>query len=262
MSLTHKNNIVISSREECAQLFYIFTGLYQTVPGLSAMEFLQKTGLANRNFVIFRDPTGSGFKRGVSDEIPDFRSLLKWQHEHRKRLNHVRETYCIGVSAGGIPAIRSGHSLGAATVWCFGARPPSQMVTDRYVARPGRRNSARRIRSRLRGVGRQFARWGARAPARSPLKKERIDIELIDQTVVELKSYNGATEYRLYYVPSNANDSYVHDRLIDCPGMASYPVQPSPRYQGVYRKHWDHLVLSVIKDNGDLADLFPVFDPA
>ena len=266
MTFRVQPNIVTSTRPDCSQLFFVFTGIIQKVLGLPPLDFLQKARLANRNFVVLKDPSKRGFRCGVSDEIPDLESLFDWQRNYVLGLSHVREVYCIGVSAGAIPAIMAGHYLGAEGVWAFSGRPPSEKWTRQQAPAGFVRNIISKNTRYLRDYARRYRVITSKAlanaieiPADTKLDMSMIDSHLIDQAVAKLNNHNGKTEYRLYYVPSNAPDAYVNQRLADCPGTVSVPVHPPADYPHIHETSWDHNVLSVLNAKGSLSELFPPF---
>ena len=262
MVLKKYDNMVTSTRKNCSQMFFIYTGAFQNVAGMSPLDFLQQTGLANRNFIVFRDPYRVAFRRGISEEVNDFPALLDWQTQYLADLPHVKEIYCLGVSAGGIPAILSGHHHEAKTVWSFGARPPVEDWATEYDRQKTRGDT---LLGRVQLYGKKLARklrMLTKTPAKAPFRIGVVDTELIKRAAEDLKAANGKTEYRLYYIPSNLTDVYVHGFLKDSPGAVSMPIEPPPDYPHMYEPGWDHLVLPVLKAKGDLKDLFPPFASA
>lgn len=262
MALKKYGNIVASTRENCSQMFFIFTGAFQNVAGMSPLDFLQKTGLANRNFIVFRDPYRMAFRRGISDEVPDFPTLLGWQRQYLEGLPHVRDVYSLGVSAGAIPAMLSGHHLAARTVWSFGARPPIEQWAAEYDKQKAKDGSLGAFLQRCWQKFARRVRMLTKTPAKAPFRKNFLDVDLVKNAAEMLKNSNGKTEYRLYYIPSNLTDSFVHELLEDTPGAVSLPIEAPPDYPHMYDPGWDHLVLPVLKAKGELKDLFPPFASA
>jgi hypothetical protein len=115
-------NLVALVRKDCRQLFCIFAGRAGQMMRRRAW-FLERARLADRNLVIFRDPFNADYRRGLGGDIPDFPSLVDWQHRRYGHLPHVTETYCVGASMGGLAAMRFGYHLRARTVWAFAPRP-------------------------------------------------------------------------------------------------------------------------------------------
>ncbi len=257
MTLRNYQNIITCTRQECSQLFFIFTGVGGQLLRMSPFEFLQKTDLAKRNFVIFRDPHVAGYRRGISPEIPDLEALYGWQQQFILDHPHIGDVYCIGVSAGAIPAMTAGHRLGVKTVWSFSARTPSDRWRARHAGpRVQRTGLGTRFRERLK-KGLIQIRTLTNTPARERFAISMIDRQMISEAATQLSCPNGRTEYRLYYAPSNPTDTYVHDCLADCPGVSSFPVQPPPDYPGRFQPAWDHMILPILNQQGRLGQLFP-----
>jgi hypothetical protein len=115
-------NVVSLVRGDCRQLFCVFAGVGRGLR-LHPMEFLERARLVDRNLVLFRDPFRADYRRGLGADLPDFPSLIDWQRQRRRELPHVTDTYCVGSSMGGLPAMRLGYHLRARTVWAFAPRP-------------------------------------------------------------------------------------------------------------------------------------------
>jgi hypothetical protein len=113
----HDGNIAVLNRENCAQLFFVYAGGMGVYEGMGPMQFVQKSGIANRNLVFIRDPKLMYFDEGVSEEIPTMDAMLDWQQSHIASLPHVREVYCLGNSFGGWAALFFGYMLGVKKVW-------------------------------------------------------------------------------------------------------------------------------------------------
>lgn len=257
MALQNYQNIVTSTRKECSQLYFIFTGVGGQLLLMSPFEFLQKTDLATRNFVVFKDPHLAGYQRGLSRGIPDLESLYDWQRRFILEHPHISDVFCIGVSAGAIPAITAGHRLGAKTVWSFSARSPSDRWRTRYGGPQSQRTG---IRPWLRGQLKKRAVQLRKLTNRTAQEKfaiSMIDVELINKAAAQLGCSNGQTEYRLYYCPSNLTDAFVHSCLANCPAVSSHPVQPPSDYPDRFQPAWDHMILQILNQQGRLGQLFP-----
>ena len=111
-------NIVVRTREGCAQLFFVYAGA-RGMPGLPGLAFMKKSGLADRNLVLLRDPHLANFARGVGGGIDSVEALVDWQFELIGALPHVSEVYCLGNSMGGYAAVLAGHLLGVQQVFAF-----------------------------------------------------------------------------------------------------------------------------------------------
>jgi hypothetical protein len=261
MTLKHHQNIVTSTTEQCSQLFFVFTGLGGRLLLMSPFEFLQQTGLAKRNFVIFKDPLQLGYRQGISAQIPNLDALHDWQREFIRERPYIRDVYCIGVSAGAIPAMISGHRLRVNTVWSFSARSPSRLWTKKYgSARPQNSGVKPWLRQKLKNASMRLRKMTNR-PARERFDKSLIDVEFINDSAVELSQHNGKTEYRLLYADTNATDIFVHQLLAECPGVTSLPVSPPSDSPDRFRPGWDHMLLPILHQQGGLGQLFPPFAP-
>lgn len=225
-------DIVFRTKENCAQLFFLFTGLFRNLIGMRPLEFVSQARLINRNLMVLRDPTHSGFQDGLSDAIPDLDSLVDWQREFIDSMHHVTDVYCVGVSAGSLAAMYAGHQLGAKTVWTFGARPPPTKEQLRYRLKEG---------------------------TKPEFDIRDLDYGYIGRVIDTLSTPNAETEYRLYYVSSNEKDSYVHDLLKVCPHTISCAVEPPPGYEHPGMQEWDHSVLTILNARGELSGIFPPF---
>ena len=124
MNYNLADNHVMHVREKCSQLFFLYPGVQMAMAGMKPLEFIQASGLGNRNLVLFRDIFKVYMHRSENGDT--LRALRDVERNCRDRMPHVREVYCIGVSAGALPAILGGCHVDADAVWCFGPRPPSR----------------------------------------------------------------------------------------------------------------------------------------
>lgn len=115
----HGGNIAVLTRPNCSQLFFIYAGGLGIYEGMGPMEFVQKSGIANRNLVFIRDPELHYFEKGVSEEIPNLDALIDWHLDHLAANPHIEEVYCLGNSFGGWAALLFGYVLGVKKVWAF-----------------------------------------------------------------------------------------------------------------------------------------------
>ena len=199
--------IISLTRENCAQIFFIYPGRANRV--VNFLELIHKTGLGNRNLALIRDPYHENYERGVSPEVPDLLSLLDWHEKHVEGQPHITERYHLGSSSGGYGALLFGHLLSARKVWAFGPRT---------------------------------ARLSTAEPAKAMLK------EL-------LAGGTGATEYFIYFAPSNRRDRAFAEYFADCPGIVLCPFEGPDR-------GWDHMVMQTLMESGTLRQLMPPFVPA
>lgn len=259
MALKHYQNIVTSTTEQCSQLFFVFTGVGGRLLLMSPFEFLQNSDLAKRNFVIFKDPRQLGYRQGISAEIPDLNSLYNWQQKFVLDHPFIQEVYCIGVSAGAIPAMIAGHRLGVNTVWSFSARSPSARWREKYGSARGPNIGVKPwLKEQLRNTAMRLRKLTNTA-ARERLVKSMIDVEMINDAVAELSAHNGKTEYRLYYANTNPTDIFVHKLMAECPGVTSLPISPPFDSPDRFRPGWDHMILPILNQQGELGQLFPPF---
>jgi hypothetical protein len=235
-------NIVAIKHEECSQLFFLFSGLQRTIGGMRALGFLKKSGLENRNVVMFIDPHKAGYRKGISAELKTLDDVVQWQRDYCTRMPHVKDVYSIGVSAGSFPSIYAAYHLKATAAWTFGARPQGQQFW-------GQDPEALLIEQAARNED----------PNESPLDYCMFDEEIIMIVRDLLRKSNGITQYHLYYSPSNYCDSLAHTFLSDLPGTVAHPITAPADYPHATGPNWDHKVLPIIQHMGWLSDVFPPF---
>jgi hypothetical protein len=238
-------NVVAIKNERCSQLFFIYSGLLRTVGGMRALGFIKNAVLWNRNVVMIVDPHKAGFRKGISAELPDLDALTLWQRDFAQRLPHVKDVYCVGVSAGSFPAMYAGYHLKAKGVWAFGARSPAPQYWGRdpdevLAEQPNRK----------------------RDPNGDLLAQCMLDEEIIMIIRDLLAKPNGVTKYHLYYAPTNYCDSLAHTLIEDLPDALSYPIIAPPDYPHAAGPNWDHKLLPIIHHMGGLPDLFPPYAAA
>lgn len=222
-------------RGDCAQLFFIYQGFNHRLM-MPAMQFLKETGLLDRNLVMLRDVHKQFYLKGLSDDIADLSSLLRWQEACVRSLPHVRETYCLGTSMGAFASIVGGHLLRVKTVWSFGLTRlfivPSERGID--VPLPPLPAGDVPLRARL-----------ARVIHGLRIRKPYLHLgELLAQG-------NGVTEYRLFYNRDYRRDASVANALAGYPGVKLFPLDGN-----------DHNVVASLVRDGALSRLFPPFAPA
>ena len=239
------DNIVAITREDCSQLFFLFSGLMRTVGGMRALGFLKKSQLDNRNVAMFIDTHKTGFRRGISDELRSLDDIVRWQRNFCKELPHVKEVYCIGVSAGSFAAIYSGYHLKADAVWSFGARSPAEQYWGQDPEELLRIQAMRQD-----------------DPDEDPLAHCMLDADIITIVRDLLSVPNGKTKYHLYYAPTNWCDTLAHTLICDLPEMISCPIIPPDDYPHNNGPNWDHKLLPIIQHMGGLPELFPPFSGA
>jgi hypothetical protein len=254
MNYSLTDNHVMHVRKNCSQLFFLYPGVKMDMAAMKPLEFIQASGLGNRNLVLFRDIFKIYMHRSENGDM--LRALRDVERSCRDRMPHVREVFCIGFSAGALPAIFGGCHVDADAVWCFGPRPPSRSG----VPSGGRlRHMPRFVRRAIKN-GRAAVRKLLNAPYHSRLDESRLDIDLINEVVGCLKSHQGKTQVRLFYAPSNEPDAFVTRRICVAPRTQAYAVEPPRDYPRRFRSMgWDHMIPPILKEKGQLATLFPPF---
>jgi len=99
---------------------------------INAGQFLERTDLLNKNFVLFRDHRRAYYQRGLTSQLQSFSAFLEWHDALASSLHHVRKRYCVGTSMGAYAAIQFGHLLVVDSVWAFGGQTliPSSYAED------------------------------------------------------------------------------------------------------------------------------------
>lgn len=125
-------------RQDCAQLFMLFTGMRGQLM-MPPMTFIEQTRLVDRNLCMVRDLNECCYQRGVSKDLPDIPAFLHWQKVALSAFPHVRDVYCIGSSAGAYAALLVGHFLKVKQVFAFAPPVPVSLgdrityVDERYA---------------------------------------------------------------------------------------------------------------------------------
>lgn len=121
----------MKARNDCAQLFMLFTGMRGQMM-MPPMTFIEQTKLVDRNLFMVRDLNECCYQRGVSKDLPDIPSFLNWQKMAVRAFPNVREVYCIGSSAGAYGALLVGHFLKVKQVFAFA--PPVPVSTGERIS--------------------------------------------------------------------------------------------------------------------------------
>lgn len=254
-----KHNAVLIRRDECSQLFLIFTGILQRVMGLGPLEFIKVAGLQNRNVVIFRDPSKSGFLAGCSDRIKSFEDLLAWQREIVAGLPHVRRVYSIGVSSGALAAMLAVNRLGGECSWVFGPRMLRASATAIELGLAERMIVAGQDwQTRLRDWLHLTARESL--PPRSIREGGYADFQ---RMLSDLEASQTSAVHHLYYVSTNPVDRVTVEYLSHrCKQVQPHGVAPPAGYPRERKRRvgWDHVVIPIMIARGELQSLFPPFD--
>lgn len=117
-------NISLLTRQNCAQVFFVYGGKQGMIEGMGPMTFLQKSGLADRNIVFLRDPNANFFEGGVSADIPDVDAVIDWHSAYLAANPHITEVYTIGNSFGGWASLFFGYMLAVDKVWSMAPAGP------------------------------------------------------------------------------------------------------------------------------------------
>jgi hypothetical protein len=265
-----KHNAVLITRRDCDQLFFVFTGIMQKVFGLGPLEFLQASGLGNRNVVILRDVWRTGYLAGCSDQIRSFDALIDWQREIVNGAPHLRRIYSIGVSSGALAAMLSAERLGAESSLIFGPRVHSLRALG--VTPEVRESGASCEITAAERLVAAIHTWRARLrklmgltahetlPPPSIRKAWFRDFEPL---LTSLAESSGSTVHHLYYVPSNPIDSLVVGHLVQhCKQVRPHVVIPPAEYPGALKRRpgWDHNVIPILLATRELQTIIPSFE--
>jgi hypothetical protein len=140
-----RDGVPILIREECDQLFYIYTGARHGLLG-NPLPFLDRTRLLERNLAFFSDPHVAYYYRGVSAPLDSYDTFLAWQRTLPKQLPHVKRLFCLGTSMGAYAALSFGHLLAAEEVWAFAPATKLDAQDHPYVP-PDRRDLRELLRN-------------------------------------------------------------------------------------------------------------------
>ena len=180
-------------RRKCRQLFLI----YQSRRGRLAMQpltFLRKTGIHDRNILLFRDLLELNYTHGICSAISSFDQFLQWQvAQSQAYFQHASTTYCLGTSSGAWAAIASGYFLKVPIVWALS--PPRGLLKRSLVT--------------ARGL---------------PFPVNLIDL---------LRNSNGVTEYRIYYNEFHDPDRIAAELLSKCPSVRLFPLPEDHHFSAV-----------------------------
>ncbi len=256
-------------RPECPQLFFLFTGNAENLQ-LHPMDFMRKTGIADRNIVIVRDAHQAGYRKGVSKEVDSLDAIVQWQRELLShRFPHVREVFCAGSSGGGGPAIYTGHHLEAKAVWSFAGRLPRpsiaaagliakteflRRVLGRDHVGPMTRDESERFWKAVQTPEVRQMRWDLGENPDTVL-----DRDFLAQLVGLLREKSTATHYHLYYAVTNCLDEVTAEAFRGCPGVTIHPIMdlsPERMFAAVILTDPDHLVIMILDRMNKLSPVF------
>lgn len=257
-------------RPDSDQLLFLFTGNKEGMT-LPPMDFIRKTGIGNRNIVIFRDPHHSCYLKGLCDEYGSMDGIVAWQKEKlADRFSHVREIYCVGTSGGGGPAIYTAYHLRARAAWSFGgriARLGKIQERDRHREDFHLETLGRKIPGRMTPEERARISMALEQPEVRELRRnlteipEKIlDLEWIDRLAGRIRTDPVPTDFHLYYAPTNDVDRTFAEAFRDLPRACLHPVTPSwgdsPPPPRASLGAADHLVVNMLDSMGGLSAIF------
>lgn len=207
--------LVTWHRENSTRLFFVFQGKKMQLM-MEPLAFFRETGLLNVNLVMLGDDQGFFYHAGLSRELPSFDAILAHLASCRGQMAPVRETHCLGSSAGGYAAILFGHYLGVDTVCAFA--PQTLIDLKRLQARTGRKDTWR-------------------------FPPDHLDLALL------LATHNGRTRYKVFYCEGHEEDRGFAQRIAACPGVELYP-QPGDTHVVVQEMHKRGTLRDLLADPG------------
>ncbi len=115
-----RKTLLARPNKKSGDLVFVFSGIRGGMGlGEDALAFIKAAGLTRRNFALFRDLNRARYRLGLSEEIPDLRSLIDWMRKFRDEQSQVEHVYLTGNSMGSATAIICGHALGADAVVAY-----------------------------------------------------------------------------------------------------------------------------------------------
>lgn len=210
--------IVVRPQATSPQLFYVFQGRGMGLM-MEPMEFLRETGLLHANLVMLRDYHRCFYHRGLNAELPDVDAIRARLAACRAAMSHVRQSFCMGSSAGGYAAILFGHYLGVDAVYAFAPQTRLDLKLLRQLT--------------ARDDGALFP-------------SAHRDLALL------LAQGNGRTQYDLFYSQGNATDRRFAERLRRCPGVRLHP-QPGTDHRVIKGMYESGRLRELLAANGTPA---------
>lgn len=272
-ALMHERNVHSSLRPQSDQLFCLFTGNAGLL-NINPVDFIRRTGIAQSNILIFRDPYDACYQQGISPECSSLDGIAAWIGAQLDGpLSHVRDIFCAGTSSGGLPAIHVGYHRAARAVWSLGGR----------VARPSvvaqRERLANEVYLRVLGHSKPCPLTKAekvklREAVATPALTRRVqdvtdprllnDRELMAPLLHLLARNEAQTRFHFYYAITNAIDRGFAETFQGCSFVTLHPVVPpsaEPEDESDPFNDPDHLVVPMLEANGALEDLFSAYLP-
>jgi len=253
------------------QLFLIFTGNAHRLM-MNSTRFLQITGIAAHNILIFRDPYRAGYQQGISEAVPSLDSLVEHiREEISLSFSHVTDVFSIGTSAGGCPAIYCGHLVDSKAIWCFGCRicepttvrdrdaiikgiifralgkqPPKTIGPQTFT-----RYEIARIRETLTHPEIREQLWKVSEDPQTVL-----DQEMLLKLVHLVRNDSSKTALYLYYSPQNRVDEWVAHAFAGIANVRFAPVHSKSDTCGIFGRASSHEVVRILYEEGLLGGVF------
>jgi hypothetical protein len=188
--------LIVWQRENSSQLWYLFHGRAEELM-MQPLTFLRETGLIHTNLILLKDYYRFFYHAGLNREITDVDAIIARLRRCREKLPHVRQTFCLGTSAGGYAAILFGYYLHVDLVYAFG--PPTRINLDR-LKKSGGCKDIWRIPEQHRDLARLLAK------------------------------HNGQTRYKIFYCDGYGPDRAYAEHLQDLPGVELHPQPGNTHY--------------------------------
>ena len=239
-----QENVVQVWRTEVQPLVIVFSGIFQ-VAGIGPFDFLKETGLEKSNLIYFKDYYRSGYRQGVSNQLPSLKTIIEWC-KNKISEKKVEEIYVIGASSGVLPGFICAQECGAKKAWGFGPRP----VKEGFFPPMSDQGSPFRGIVKLKIELNQILAKILKRPARDWFKKGQVDWKLVDEQLEILCQVNDqARDYRIFYSPNNIADKAVSRYLTNSPGITAHEVHLPEDYSGdwITQPGWDHSVIQVMR---------------
>jgi hypothetical protein len=245
--LSEKNAVQVW-RDDSKVLLIVFSGIFP-IAGVAPFDFIRETPYLRSNLLYLSDFYRSGYKKGLSENLPALETVIQWITEKIDRQS-IEEVAVVGASSGALPGLVCAAQLGVRKAWAFGPRPPAdnlfKPMSEKGPAIVGMHYYRRRIMG-------QFAR-ATRKPASDWFRTKDVDWDLVERQAAFLSQYTPAAgeserSYVVYYVESNKVDAAVTAHLSDCPGIRTVNIDPPLDRCGdwIYQPGWDHSVIQVMR---------------
>lgn len=226
-------------RPESRQLFFIFTG--RGAGTVNTLDALKQTDIGTRNLVVLRDPHGGCYEYGLSPDYPSLDAIGVWQQEHlAAHFPHVAETFCMGVSSGGLTAIHAASRLHVRAAWSFAGRVVRpEVVQERfrlasalYQELIGRPRTGRVTQEEQAKLEQAFSSPELQC-MRSRLCEDPatvIEWQQLRAVVQAVTDARAPTNYHFYYTDTNAVDRECAEAFRGLPNVELNPIHPDPRH--------------------------------